>query len=363
MSTPAAITTVKRPAVDLYSDTITLPTSEMRAFMAQAPIGDEQKGEDPSVNELTAMAAELLGKEAAVYLPSGTMCNEIALALHSRPGDEVLADATAHIINYEVGGPAAISGINVRALQGERGVFTPEQFRAAIRTPSRYAPRTSGVVIEQTSNAGGGTVWPLETIAEITGIAREHGLWTHMDGARLLNASVASGIEPVTYAAHFDSVFIDLSKGLGAPVGGLLAGSHAFIEEAWRLKQRWGGAMRQAGVVASAGVYALRHHVERLAEDHANARRLAAELAGIPGLVIHPEHVETNIVLFDVAATGLTAAEFGRHTLDEYGVRVSVFGPTTVRVVTHLDFTADQIPLAVRAIAGAAASGTLPAAA
>ncbi|MBB5117905.1 threonine aldolase [Streptomyces eurocidicus] len=348
MSTPAQ---VQRPLVDLYSDTITLPTPEMRAFMAEAPLGDEQKGEDPSVNELTAMAAELLGKEAAVFLPSGTMCNEIALAVHSRPGDEVLTDRTAHIINYEVGGPAALSGINVRALDGERGVFTAEQFRAAIRPASRYAPVTSGVVIEQTSNAGGGTIWPLERIEEITAIARDHGMWAHMDGARLLNASVASGIEPRVYAAHFDSVFVDLSKGLGAPVGGILAGTQDFIDQAWRLKQRWGGAMRQAGVIASAGVYALRNHVSRLAEDHENARALAASLAAIEGLEIRPEHVDTNIVLFDVAATGLTAAEFGKRTHERFGVRVSVFGPTTVRVVTHIDVTAAQIPVAVRAIA------------
>ncbi len=350
------VSTSQRPLIDLYSDTITLPTAAMRTFMAEAPVGDEQKGEDPSVNELTAVAAGLLGKEAAVFLPSGTMCNEIALAVHSRPGDEILADATAHIINYEVGGPAALSGINVRALEGERGVFTAEQFRAAIRTPSRYAPATTGVVIEQTSNAGGGTVWPLERIEEITGIARERGMWTHMDGARLLNASVASGIPAQTYAQHFDSVFIDLSKGLGAPVGGLLAGTKEFIDSAWRLKQRWGGAMRQAGVIASAGVYALRHHVDRLADDHANARLLATELAKIEGLVVHPEHVETNIVLFDVSATGLTAAEFGARTIEEHGVRVSVFGPTTVRVVTHLDVTAEQIPAAVKAIAEVTAS-------
>ncbi len=352
---------INRPLIDLYSDTITLPTAEMRAFMAEAPVGDEQKGEDPSVNELIRMAAELLGKETAVFLPSGTMCNEIALAVHSRPGDEVLADVTAHVINYEVGGPAALSGVTIRPLAGMRGVFTPEQFSDGIRTPSRYAPRTSGVVIEQTSNAGGGTVWPLETIAQITGIARERGLWTHMDGARLMNASIASGIEPQAYARHFDSVFIDLSKGLGAPVGGLLAGSQAFIDDAWRLKQRWGGAMRQAGVIASAGVYALRHHVERLATDHANAKELARGLARIPGIEVEPEHVETNIVLFDVAKTGLTAAEFGRRILAEHDVRISVFGPTTVRLVTHLDFTAEQVPMAVRAITDVAAPVQRPA--
>ncbi|MFF5718298.1 threonine aldolase family protein [Streptomyces buecherae] len=351
-------TEVKRPLVDLYSDTITLPTAEMRAFMAKAPLGDEQKGEDPSVNELTGLVAALLDKESAVFLPSGTMCNEIALAVHTRPGDEVLADATAHVINYETGGPAALSGVTVRGLPGVRGVFTPEQFAAAVRLPSRYAPRTSGVIIEQTSNAGGGTIWPLDTVAEVTSIAREHGLWTHMDGARLFNASVASGVRPAAYARHFDSVFVDLSKGLGAPVGGLLAGTREFVEAAWRVKQRWGGAMRQAGVIASAGVYALRHHVDRLAVDHENARLLAEGLAGIPGVAVEPERVETNIVLFDVGGTGLTAAEFGRRTHAEHDVRVSVFGPTTIRAVTHLDVTAEQLPLAVEAIARTAASGT-----
>lgn len=351
-----AAESIQSPHVDLYSDTLTTPSPEMRAFMADSRVGDEQKGEDPSVNDLTNMASDLLGKEAAVFLPSGTMCNEIALAVHTRPGDEVMADATAHIINYEVGGPAALSGINVRALNGKRGVFSAAQLRAVVRPPSRYAPRTSGVVVEQTSNAGGGTIWPLATMNDVVSVARDHGLWAHMDGARLFNAAVASGVKPQAYAELFDSVFIDLSKGLGAPVGGILAGSHDFIEQAWRLKQRWGGAMRQSGVIAAAGIYALQNNVDRLIDDHANAQHLAENLAMVDGISIIPGEVETNIVLFDVADTGLTAAEFGRRVFSEHGIRVSAFGPTTVRAVTHLDVKSEQLPPAVSAIAETAES-------
>jgi threonine aldolase len=338
-----------RILVDLFSDTVTRPTVEMRRFLAAAEVGDEQLGEDPSVNGLQEEVANLLGKEAALYLPSGTMCNEIAFAVHCRPGDEAVLDRTAHPLNYEGGGPAAIAGALLRPLDGERGIFTAAQLETAIHSPSRYAPRSRLVSVEQTSNLGGGACWPLATIEEVCAAARRHGLATHMDGARLLNAVVATGVAARAYAAPFDSVWIDLSKGLGAPVGAVLAGSGAFIEEAWRWKQRLGGAMRQAGIVAAAGLYALRHHVARLAEDHARARRLAAALAGLPGVRLDAEAVETNIVIFQIAGTWPSAGAFADRALEEHGVRFSVLGPTTVRAVTHLDVSDEGIERAIRA--------------
>jgi threonine aldolase len=298
-----------RIKIDLFSDTLTKPTPEMRRFICDAEVGDEQKGEDPTVNLLHEMVAELLGKEAGLFLPSGTMCNQISIKLHCQPGDEVLLDKTAHPLNSEAGGPAVLAGAIVHGLPGERGVFTAEQVKAAIRPITRYQPKTRLVSVEQTANMAGGTVWPLQTIQEVCAVAREHGLFTHMDGARLPNAVVATGTSARRYAAGFDSIWIDLSKGLGAPVGAVLAGSKDFVLEAWQWKQRLGGAMRQAGIIAAGGVYALRHHVERLAEDHANARVLAEGLAEIPGLGLNPKHVETNIVIFDISGTGLKTPE------------------------------------------------------
>lgn len=337
--------------VDLYSDTVTKPTPEMRRFMCEAEVGDEQQGEDPTVNLLQEMVADLLGKEAALYLPSGTMCNEIAFAVSCRPGDEIIMDKTAHPLNFEAGGPAALSGALIRPLDGVRGIFTAEQVAAAIRGPWRYFPRSRVVSVEQTTNLGGGACWPLATMEAVCETAHRHGLLAHLDGARLLNAVVATGVPARRYAAPFDSAWIDLSKGLGAPVGAVLAGSREFIAEAWRFKQRFGGAMRQAGIIAAAGVYALRHHVERLAEDHEHAKLLARGLAEMPGIAINPDEVETNIVIFDVGGTGLTADQFAQRTLAEHGVRFSVLGPTTVRAVTHLDISRDGIEQALRAVA------------
>ena len=332
--------------VDLYSDTVTKPSAEMRAFMCAAEVGDEQNGEDPTVNLLQEMVAELLDKEAALYLPSGTMCNQIAIKVHTQPGGEVLLDRTAHAIHFEGGGPGLLSGVLMTGLDGHHGVFTATQVQAAIHSPDRYSPRTQLVWIENTSNLGGGTVWPVETVLSVCETARHHGLATHMDGARLLNAVVASGTPAATYAAHFDSVWIDFTKGLGAPVGAALAGSRDFIEQAWRYKQALGGAMRQAGIIAAGGVYALRHNVERLAEDHANAKRLAEGLADLPGIGLDPARVLTNIVLFDVAQTGLDAYTWSASML-ERGVRMSIMGPTLVRAVTHLDVDEDGIDRAL----------------
>ena len=331
--------------IDLYSDTVSKPTAEMRRFMCEAEVGDEQKGEDPTVNLLQEMVADLLGKEAAVFLPSGTMCNEIAMRVHCRPGDEMLAHHSAHPINSETGGPAALAGVNVRALDGERGMYDAETAEAAIRPASRYSPRTRLLWVEQTSNFGGGAIWPMERIHDVVEVARRHQLATHMDGARLMNAVVASGISAKEHASPFDSAWVDFSKGLGAPVGAALAGSRDFIAEAWRCKQQMGGAMRQAGIIAAGGVYALRHHVDRLAEDHANARRLANGLAELPGIRLDPLGVETNIVIFEL--TGPLDAPTALERLLERGVRLSQISQRSLRAVTHLDVSAQDVKRAL----------------
>ena len=327
--------------IDLYSDTVTRPTAEMRQFICQAEVGDEQHKEDPTVNRLVGMVCDLLGKEDALYLPSGTMCNEIAIRVHCRPGDEIILDRTAHPWHFEAGAPAALSGAMIRPLDGERGIYSAAQVEAAIRpVSSNHAPRSRLVSVEQTSNLGGGAIWPLETMREVCVVADRHGLARHLDGARLMNAVVATGISARDYAAPFDSAWIDFSKGLGAPVGAALAGSKAFIQEAWRWKTQFGGAMRQAGIIAAGALYALENHVERLVEDHAKAQILARGLAEIEGIAVEP--VETNMVFFDVAGLGLTGQEFSQ-TMTEHGLRLSVMGATRMRAVTHLDVSAGQI--------------------
>jgi threonine aldolase len=278
--------------------------------------------------------AELLGHEAALFLPTGTMCNEIAIRLHIRPGgDELLLDRTAHPIIAEAGGPAAVSGAMIRALDGEGGIFTADQVEEALRPAGdRYSPRSRLVNVEQTTNMGGGRVWPLETIRGVLEVAREHGLRAHMDGARLMNAVVASGVSAADYAAGFDSAWIDFSKGLGAPFGAVLVGSRELIDEAWRWKQMLGGALRQAGIIAAAAMYALDHHVDRLAEDHENARLLAEGLGELPGAELDASTVETNIVIFEVDdAPGVIGA------LWERGVEMTPLGPRRIRAVTHMD--------------------------
>jgi threonine aldolase len=334
--------------INLYSDTQTQPSKAMRLAMAEAPVGDEQRGEDPSVNRLCEMTAELLGKEAAVFLPSGTMCNQLAIHIHCRPGEEIIAHRSAHILNFEGGGTAAFSGVQVQGLDGPRGQFSVEAARAAIRPKDRYHPQTRMIAVEQTANMGGGAIWPLKDIQALGTLADQQGLAYHMDGARLLNAVVASGVSVEEFAKPFDSLWIDLSKGLGCPVGAVLAGSREFIEEAWRLKQRTGGAMRQAGIIAAAGVYALEHNVERLAEDHANARLLAESLRNLPGVSIDPDEVETNIVFFDIAGTGLTADPFCE-ALKAKGIDLGGAG-TRIRAVTHLDISRADIEAAVETI-------------
>jgi threonine aldolase len=336
-------------AVNLYSDTQTRPTAAMREAMASAEVGDEQSFADPTVNELCSRVASLLGFEAAVFLPSGTMCNAIAFRLHIGPGgDEAYLHRRSHPIVAEAGGPAALSGAVLCPLDGERGMFTAGALRDALRPADRYLPRSRLVSVEQTTNLAGGHVWPREQLSEVVDVAREAGLRLHMDGARLMNAVVASGRSAASWAEGFDTAWVDFSKGLGAPVGACLAGSRALIDEAWRYKQMWGGAMRQAGIVAAGALYALDHHVERLADDHALAASLARDLASVPGVSLDPASVTTNIVVFEVAdAPALVAA------LAEAGVKVGALGPTTVRAVTHLDVDADGAARAVEAVRSA----------
>lgn len=338
--------------VDLGSDTKSRPTAAMRTAMAAAEVGDEAAFEDPTVNRLCERVADLLGKQAAVFMPSGTMCNQVALSVLARPGDEVICDRSAHIVWYEAGGTAANAGLNAITVDGERGIFSGDQVRAVQRLPRmRQSPRATVLSVEQTVNLGGGAVWPLARLREVVEVARELGMATHMDGARLMNAVVASGVPAAEQAAGFDSVWIDFSKGLGAPIGAALAGSREFIERCWVVKQRFGGAMRQAGIVAAAALHALDHHVDRLHEDHSNAERLARGLAGLPGLSIDPASVETNLVYFELGGdVPLDAISFCA-ALAGHGVRMSALGPRRVRAVTHLDVDAGAIEHALDAVA------------
>jgi threonine aldolase len=325
--------------INLLSDTQTRPTSGMREAIARAEVGDEQIGDDPSVNLLCERVAELLGKQAAVFMPSGTMCNVAATLAHCRPGDEILAHETAHIIAREGGAHAALGGFQIVPLPGADGQFAPETFRGALHPRSRYQPPQTVVSVEQTANIGGGTIWKQADLDAITGIAKSAGLITHMDGARLLNACVATGISARDMAAGWDSAWIDFSKGLGAPVGAAIAGSLAFIDEVWRWKQRLGGAMRQAGICAAACVYALDHHVDRLAEDHANARALARGLSQIVGVEV--QHPETNLVFFRPDGAGISGADMVAK-LQQRGVLLAMMDGR-IRACTHLDVTADMI--------------------
>jgi threonine aldolase len=334
------------PLVNLYSDTQTRPTPAMRRAMAAAEVGDEQRFEDPTVSELCARVAALLGFEAAVFLPSGTMCNEIAFRLHIRPGgDEAILHRSSHPLIAEAGGPAAFAGAMVQPLDTPAGMFTADDVRGALRRPGdRYEPRSRLVSVEQTTNMAGGRVWPAAQLRGVVDAAREAGLRLHMDGARLMNAVVSAGVPASSYTEGFDTAWLDLTKGLGAPVGAVLAGSAELIEEAWRYKQMLGGAMRQAGILAAAGLYALDHHVERLADDHEHAARLADGLREA-GYSVWP--VETNIVIFDVEGD---AGEWCA-ALESKGVRMGAVGPSAVRAVTHLDVDADGVARALEAVA------------
>jgi threonine aldolase len=335
--------------IDLRSDTVTKPTPAMRAAMAAAEVGDDVLSEDPTVNRLQDRVASLLGKEAALFVPSGTMSNQICIRAQTQPGDELFCEATCHIYNYEAGGPAVLSGVMCRTFEGDYGVLEVSQLEGKVRRVDDHLVRTRLVCLENTHNRGGGRVYPLEKIQTISTWAREHGLNMHLDGARLWNAVVATGIPAAEWARHFDSVSVCFSKGLGTPLGSALAGPHDFITRARRLRKLFGGGMRQAGVVAAAALYALDHHVDRLADDHRHARILAQAIADTPGLCLDPPEVETNLVWFQVepelgTASDVTAA------LKERGVLVQAAGPQTVRACTHLDVSAAQAERAAEAI-------------
>jgi threonine aldolase len=332
--------------INLYSDTQTKPTPAMKAAMMEAEVGDEQHGDDPTVHALCDKMAALMGKEAAMFLPSGTMCNVIAILTHCKKGDEVLAHETSHILHSEGGTHAALTGVQILPLKGPKGQFTADDVRAAIRPKTRYAPPQQLLEVEQTANIGGGTVWSLQRLTEVTDVARAQGWNTHMDGARLMNACVAAGVSPAEMVAGFDSVWLDFTKGLGAPLGAVLCGSSEFIGQAWRWKQRLGGSMRQAGICAAAAIYSLDHHVERLAEDHANAKALARGLRQLPGVVV--EEPETNLVFFDINGTGVAMDVF-QDKLRAQGIMISGLGGR-VRACTHLDVTAPMIDEALSSI-------------
>ena len=332
--------------INLLSDTQTRPTPAMREAMARAEVGDEQIGDDPTVNQLCERVADLLGKEAAVFMPSGTMCNVAATLSYCRPGDEILAHVSAHIIAREGGAHAALGGFQITPLPGDDGQFSPETFRAALHPRSRYQPPQTVVSVEQTANIGGGTIWKKSALDEVVKIAKANGLATHMDGARLLNACVATGISADDMAAGWDSAWIDFSKGLGAPIGGVIAGSSNFIDDVWRWKQRLGGSMRQAGVCAAACVYALDHHVDRLADDHANARALARGLSQIDGVEV--QQPETNLVFFRPDGAGVTGDKMVAE-LRKRGVLLAVMDGR-IRACTHLDVTAEMIEEMVGAV-------------
>jgi threonine aldolase len=326
-------------SINLLSDTQTRPTPGMREAMARAEVGDEQIGDDPTVNLLCERVADLLGKEAAVFMPSGTMCNVAATLSWCRPGDEILAHETAHIIAREGGAHAALGGFQITPMKGDDGKFSPETFRAALHPRSRYQPPQVLVSVEQTANIGGGTIWKKADLDEVVKIAKVSGLATHMDGARLLNATVATGISARDMAAGWDSAWIDFSKGLGAPIGGVIAGSRAFIDDVWRWKQRLGGSMRQAGICAAACVYALDHNVDRLADDHANARALARGLSQIPGIEV--QQPETNLVFFKPDGAGIPGDKMVA-ALRPRGVLLATMDGR-IRACTHLDVTADMV--------------------
>ena len=344
--------------VSLSSDTETRPTPGMRAAMAAAEVGDEQKGQDPTVTRLQQRVAALLGKAAALWFPTGTMCNLVAVKTHTRPGDAIVADWMAHVIRAESGGAALASGVQVEPIRTDRGIFTPAELDVAMdrvtTVPAPYGQAVRLVCIEQTHNFGGGAVWSLDELAAVSACARSRDVPLHMDGARLMNACVASGVSPAAFAAEVDSLWIDFTKGLGAPIGAVLAGTRDFIATARRYKQLFGGAMRQAGIAAAGCLYALDQNVDRLAEDHAHARLLASGLAAIDGIAVRTGEPDTNMVFFDVSGLGMSNRKFVDR-LAAAGVRMSGAGGA-IRAVTHLDVSRQGIHRALSAVAEIASS-------
>ena len=337
--------------IDLRSDTVTKPTPAMREAMARAEVGDDIYGEDPTVNRLQEVGAALVGKRAALFVPSGTLGNQLCLRAHAEPGREVIVEGQCHIIRYEQGAAAALAGVQLHWVGGRQGLMTAEQVEAAIRPIDPYSIQTALICIENTHNAGGGTIYPLATIQAIRAVANAHRVPMHLDGARLFNAVVASGVSAAAYAHYFETVTFCLSKGLGAPAGSLIATDDpTILERLRRFRRMYGGAMRQSGILAAAGLYAMEHHIPRLANDHAHATRLAARLHQIASVAINPAAVETNILFFDVHHPRLTASAFVT-ALRQEGVLLNAVNAKTCRAVTHLDVSTDAIDQAADAIA------------
>lgn len=341
--------------IDLRSDTVTQPTPAMREFMMKAPVGDDVFGEDPTINTLQEKAADMLKREAALFVPSGTMANTLAIKVLTQAGDEVLLAEGSHPFMFESGAPAVVCAVQVRTLPGDRGRLSPEQIPPVVRPDDVHHPPTRLISLENTHNRGSGSVYALATVAAVREVADRFGLAVHMDGARLFNACVATGHQPSEYAQYAHTVSFCLSKGLGAPVGSLLVGDRESIKCARRWRKMLGGGMRQAGFLAAAGIYALDHHVDRLAEDHEHAKIMAMALAQMDGLNLDPAEVETNIVIFSVTRPGLTASVLAGR-LAELGVKVLVTGPQTIRVVTHLDVNRADIDRAIHMFSKALAT-------
>lgn len=337
--------------IDLRSDTVTRPTAAMRRAMAEAEVGDDVLGDDPTVIRLQERVAQLMGKPAACFVPTGTMANQTAIRAQTEHGDEILGHEDSHIVHYETGGPAALSGCMMRPARGERGMFDVDQVEALFRPESIHAPRTRLLLIENTQNRGGGSVWPLEQIKRVTAKGRELGMRVHLDGARIWNACIAAGNKPADYAKHFDTVSCCFSKGLGAPAGSAVAGDHPTIARVARFRKMFGGAMRQSGVLAAAALHALDYHFDRLAEDHENAKRLANGLADVPGLKVDPSAVETNMVFLDVDRSVGSAASVCKK-LAGVGVLVLPNTPQRIRAVCHLDVSRAAIDQTIERIAG-----------
>ncbi len=338
------------PMIDLRSDTVTKPTAGMRHAMANAEVGDDVYGEDPTVNRLEMLAAELLGKEAGLFVPTGVMGNQLCIRLHTQPGDEVIVEHSAHILRYEGGSASSISGVQLCPVPGARGLLSHDAVEAAIRSPDLHTPQTTLLCLEQTHNVGGGSVYPLETFQALTDLARRYGLALHLDGARVFNASAKTGVSVAEYAYLFDTVSFCLSKGLGAPVGSVIVSDAVRIAKLRRLRKMLGGGMRQVGILAAAGIYALGHHVSRLAEDHLNAQHLAQRLHNIPGVVVNVDSVETNMVMFQVPQSSKSTEQL-LVECREAGVLLNAIGDRSFRAVTHLDVTRDDMDAAGKVFA------------
>lgn len=329
--------------VDLRSDTVTMPSPAMREAMARAPVGDDVYGEDPTVNALQEKAAALVGKAHALFVPSGTMANQLAIRVQTNPGDEVIVDSRAHIVRYEQGAAAALSGVQLHMVPTERGLLSPEQVEAAIRPRDPYTLPTGLICLENTHNSGGGSVYSLTAIERIRALAEAQAIPMHLDGARLFNAVVAMGVPATAYTQHFETVSFCLSKGLGAPVGSIVATNDEDVaRQLWRFRRMYGGAMRQAGILAAAGLYALEHNIGRLKDDHDHAKLLARALRGIPTVRVDLGRVETNIVIFELVESSRSAAKVVE-AMKAGGVLINAVGPSTFRAVTHLDITESDV--------------------